>query len=251
MKKTILAVIVVLIAGTTLLTTQPVFADTTTNPATAQASTPAPDSSRPQRTLSDDEKLILGIIQLNGTSQVITQTQAAALLPIWLQYLALVQSNMPLNQQAQTTSAAPVTTPTANTDLETQLIGLISQTKATLTTDQINTISALAITEDTAMQLLQSLGLQSNPDNPGNEGGKGVQAGQAAQGNPPSGTIPQGVPQGNPPAGTGSNGISQSAPNANGTGKMNGINPFMVQSFVTYLQKISIGEVVFTATPAI
>jgi hypothetical protein len=250
MKKVLLALLAIIILGSALVTTQTVSADTQTSNDPAQATTPVVGTGQNERTLSDDEKLLVGMIQLNGTAQAITQTQATSLLPIFQQYLNLVQSNMPnqntSNTQAQSTPTAPAATPVANTELETRLAALITQVKTILTTDQINAISALTITQDNAMQLLQSYGLQTDPGKNANGPDQGNQPGQSAQGQAPAGAPLQGNgPQGNSQAGNG-----QLPTTPDGVGKMNGVNPRMVVALITYIQKVSNGIVVTTATPA-
>ncbi len=115
-------------------------------------------------------QLIIGILQLEGTDQVITTEQATTLLSL----LASLKDIAAGSDREQA-----------------QIDAIVSEAVSTLMDEQIQAITAMQITQETAMSLMQELGIEL--------GGP-----QQGAGDPPSGEAgkpPKGV--GNPPAGDG------------------------------------------------
>ncbi len=135
-------------------------------------------------------QLLLGTFKLEGTSYAITAKQAKVLLPLWQQIQSL-SPNMGLGS-ASATPAAPAQS--SNSDTQTQIDELVKQVQADMTSDQLQAIAGMQLTQEFVMTIMQSQGISM--------GGPGAGSGNGQH--PPQGTPPAGngqPPQGNPPAG--------------------------------------------------
>ncbi len=149
-----------------------------------------------ENAISIPMQLILGTLKLNTTAQALTKEQADALIPLWTSYATLSMSAMPGQGQE------------SNTDTQTQLDDLIVQIQAAMTLDQINTIAAMQITQDSASKLMEELGISLGTGMPGGVNPPQGQDGanppqQPGNTNPPEGenATPPAKPGGdNPPA---------------------------------------------------
>jgi hypothetical protein len=163
--------------------------------------------------LPEENQLLLGAFKLEGTSNAITTGQAKVLLPLWQHIQSLSPSMGPgagnaAQGQANATPAAPAQT--NNSDTQTQIDELVKQVQAAMTSDQLQAIAGMQLTQDSVMTILQSQGISM--------GGPGTGTGDSQkppQGNPPSGIgqAPQGTPQAgnkqlNPPAAPSGQGLS-------------------------------------------
>jgi hypothetical protein len=142
-------------------------------------------------------QLILGTLELNTTAQALTKEQADTLIPLWTDYATLSMSMVP-GQGLE-----------GDTDTQTQLDDLIAQIEAAMTPDQINTIAAMQITQESASKLMDELGITVGM---GTQGGVNPPLGQDGTNppqkpgdiNPPAGqdaTPPENPDSGNPPTG--------------------------------------------------
>lgn len=228
--------------------------------------TPIVGASQNDTVVSEDMQLLLGIINLYGTGQAITKEQAANLLPLWQQYQTLSQSSMPAmstpdgtqpqaTPQPQSTPAAPAAMPTISPAIQTQIDSLITQIKAVLTSAQIQAIADMKLTQSKAMQIMQTYGLDT-AGKPGDNAGKvsngnGQQPAdrQAPQGTPAAGNPPtSGTPSAGGPGGNGGQG-----PNGGQGGGFPGgsrMMPQVIEGLIQFLQKVSTGQAIVTATPA-
>jgi len=84
------------------------------------------------------ESLLIGTLKLQGTSNAITATQAAALVPLWQAYAQLTSSN---------------TAAQAETD------AVVTQIQQTLTPAQVQAITAMKLTRQDVFTEMSSLGL--------------------------------------------------------------------------------------------
>ncbi len=108
-------------------------------------------------------QLILGTFKLEGTELAVSGEQAGRLLPLWRALRSLSASD----------SAAPE-----------EIEALIDQIENTMSSGQIRTISAMALTREDILALASEMGLGGRPD--GQTGGP--------QGGPPGGGFPGGGP---------------------------------------------------------
>lgn len=126
-------------------------------------------------------QLLLGTFKLEGTRNSVTAAQARVLLPLWQQIQSLSPSTGPgAGNASQTTPAAPAQT--KDSTKQTQIDGLVKQVQAGMTSDQLQAITAMQLTQDSVMTFLQSQGISMG--GPGAGSGNGQ---QPARGNPPSG----------------------------------------------------------------
>ena len=99
-------------------------------------------SGSPAGAASLENRLAPGILKLEGTSQAVTAQQAKQLLPLWQQIQTLETSST-----AQTSDYTTV----------------YQQIESDLTTDQINAIQSLSLTQTDLQNLMTSLGIQITP----------------------------------------------------------------------------------------
>jgi len=157
-------------------------------------------------------QVVLGVYQLENTAQAVTATQAQELLSLLT----------PLNDATA-----------GNTVTQEQTDALAEQAVSVLTSEQIQAIADMQITQETAMTVMQGLGLSMGGPGQGN-------------GNPPSGDMgqpPQGeMPGGAPPAGGGPGGQppadgQMGTPLADGMQRGAGfIQPELLKAIIEFLQ---------------
>jgi hypothetical protein len=186
------------------------------------------------------QQLFYGLLKLEGTDLSITPEQAATLTPPWQNYLTLIQSQAPAGAGSQPdtiTSEAnnqPPAMPTIDPALQSQMDELLDQIQSILTTDQIQSISAMHITPDSATTIAQELGL--NLGNP--------MGGSSPSSNTPIGQPPV-LPDGSDPS---SNLQPPTLPANMSTPDQ--LLPQMVDVLINYLQKVSANETVDLSTIA-
>lgn len=155
-------------------------------------------------------QLISGVYMLEGTDQVVTAAQAAALLPL-LTSLKGISVGAVITQE--------------------QVDSLVAQAVSVLTAGQIQAITAMQITQETAISAMQQLGVTM--------GGPGQ-----GDGNAPAGGMGQ-PPQGTPPAGGPGPGAGVQPLNADqmGTPSIDGMQPGvgfvppeLIEALIEYLQ---------------
>ena len=147
------------------------------------------------------ESLVIGTFKLSGTSNALTPTQAAALVPLWQAYAQLTSSN---------------------TAAQAEIDAVVSQIQTTMTPGQVQAITAMKLTRQDMFTTMSSLGLTNGFGNNasgtpefrgtprasggGSGGGGGFFTGGGGGGFPGGGG--GGVP------GTGGNGSTRPTPNA-------------------------------------
>ncbi len=206
-------------------------------------STAASNNNQDTVALSTEGELVVGTFKLEGTAQAVTAAQAKQLLPLW--------------QTLQTLS----TSSTAATE---EVNALLDQIKSTLTTQQIEQITAMKLTQKDMMTVMADAGVgfggaQGTPNatQQGNQfnfpaggqapsGGSGSSTGGGPSGGMPSGGMPSGggappsggfVTQGNP-GGPGSMPGQSSTPQAvRGNGFSSQVPAPLLNALIQMLQK--------------
>ena len=204
-----------------------------------------------QNAVSIEEQLLLGTLQLAGTDQAVTKEQAALLIPLWTQLQSLSQNTTPGQNNNDTT----------NNDT-TQADALVQQIITAMTPAQIQAIAAMQITSDSAMTLMQELGVSRGGPGQGNGQGNGDNGNPPQQ---PSGNPPDNGNGGEPPSdgngrqapgdgqqpGNGQQGNDQQAMPQNGQNPSDGrmmVSPQLIDALLQMLNKISAGEAMMPAT---
>jgi hypothetical protein len=90
------------------------------------------------------ESLLVGTLKLQGTSNAVTATQAAALVPLWQAYAQLTSSN---------------------TAAQAEIDAVVSQIQTTLTPAQVSAITAMKLTSQDMFTEMSSLGLTNSGAN--------------------------------------------------------------------------------------
>jgi len=130
------------------------------------------------RDLSDEAKLMLGTMLLDGTQRAVSEAQAGDLLFLWQAYQALMQSD--------TTAVA-------------ELEALIQQIRRTMTEEQISAIEGIDFSDPALLAQIADLGMgmggMQNPDAlpEGVEPGQRNQGGQGGRPEGMMGTPPEGM----------------------------------------------------------
>lgn len=95
--------------------------------------------------LTTATKLALGTLKLEGTTQVVTSSQAAELLTLWQAYQSLGGSD---------------------TSSQVELDALVKQIEGTMTADQLNAIEAMNLNERSISEVLQTMQAASSSNTP-------------------------------------------------------------------------------------
>jgi hypothetical protein len=122
--------------------------------------------------------LLVGTLKLDNTDQAVSADEAAKLLPLWQAYRSLSSSQ---------------------TAAEAEVDALLNQIQTTMTTEQVQKIKGMNLTDTDMMDLMQSMGGGMGPQgtpNPKSTPGADFPSGGFPSGNPPSGSA------GNPPSGS-------------------------------------------------
>jgi hypothetical protein len=136
--------------------------------------------------LTTETELIIGTFKLDGTDNEVTAGEAADLIPLWQAYLTLSQSD---------------------TTAQAELDALIGQIQEAIGSEKMDAITAMKITQEDVMTVMQAQGIMMGGRNAANASGTPV-AGQYMGGfntdtMPDPGNMPSGGagPQGAPPSG--------------------------------------------------
>jgi hypothetical protein len=192
----------IIFALTTLAMLSVLVACARTTTATQTQNSPG-GSSAP---LSTATQLLVGTFKLEGTDLAISSAQAGQMLPLWQTLKELSSSN------------------TAATE---EINAVVDQIKSTMTTQQMDKITSLKLTQKDVMSLMSQAGVSPNGPNAtttpmalngfsgrnNSQGGAGGPAGGA--GGPPAGGPPGGLPSGggiDPGAMGGAGGASSTPP---------------------------------------
>jgi hypothetical protein len=209
MKKTILTVLIFLTLLVSACSSQPPATETAAPVVKQDAQSPtqpAPETTQeparpPSATLNTDYEnavsvsmqLLLGTIQLEGTTNAVTKEQTAALIPLWTNFKSLSESMRPAQGEPGQQGQPNATSQAADSGLQTQLDEIIEQIQSAMTMEQVQAIAAMQITQETSRAIMEEQGITM--------GGP-----QQGGGQPPAGggDMPQGTPPdggGQPPAG--------------------------------------------------
>jgi hypothetical protein len=203
-----------------------------------------------ENAVSVEMQLLLGTLKLVGTDQLVTQEQAVVLLPLWANLQTLSHSMGPgqPQQDSRSTSQSP------SADTQQQVDTVVQQIQEVMTPTQIQAIADMRITQETAISLLQELGITM--------GGP-----QQVNGNSSGDTTMPQPPQGKPAAGDSSASSNAAGvpptggqqPPADGQQPGNGhmpasqggmVPPELLDSLIQTLGKIANGETVATLPAA-
>ena len=193
-------------------------------------------------------QLLIGTLKLIGTDQAVTKDQATALTPLWTNLQTLQQSMRPDPTQNNSDSQ----TQTDTTAIQSQVDEAVKQIQSLMTSEQLQAIAGMQITQESAMTFMQELGMTM--------GGPGQGTGNGNMPQSPDGTPPAGGPGGDGPGGAGappgggqppSGGQPGGDPIATpptGQNRTRGgmIPPQLIDTLVQVLQKIAAGETVIT-----
>lgn len=167
--------------------------------ACGSAQTPQTGPANQDRTLPLATQLIVGTFKLDGTAQAITAEQAKELLPMWQVYKGLLSSDTAAQEEKD---------------------GLVDQIKETMTSDQIQAITSMNLTQRDVFTLMQEKGLGfSGGQRNNSNGSNSTSNGTSTRGNggfaPPDGGFPGGGFPGGGPDGGFSGNQSRSSSNGN------------------------------------
>lgn len=100
-----------------------------------------------ENVFSEDQKLLLGIINLNGTDQALTKDQATSMLAILTQFTAAVHPPMPprgdVSQGAPGFPPPPM--PALSAEARAKIDAGLKQIQAVLTPKQVSAIAAMKL----------------------------------------------------------------------------------------------------------
>jgi hypothetical protein len=199
-----------------LITTLILFALTLTacgSASTALQSAPvAPDGSLPTAT-----QLIIGTFKFDGTDHAVTAEQAKELLPLWQVYSELL---------------------TSDTSTQKEMEGLIAQLQETMTTDQMQAITDMNLTQQDVMTVMQEqgAGVSSAVKNT-----SGTTSNSDEGFGPPGGGMPMGGPPddgGDMPAGGQASSADSSASAGSPSSPAGSGQTLLLEALIKYLQSI-------------
>lgn len=145
--------------------------------------------------ISDQERFIIGVFELEGTDLAVTADQASSLITLWTSMKEY--SQQPMQPMDGTPEATPDMSeePVEPEDNSEEVNTLFEQIEAVMTADQLQAIEDLELDQDSVQKFMEEHGIEMGDDmQPGQGGGDGQ--------TPPEGT-PSGddMPaQGTPPA---------------------------------------------------
>ena len=202
----------------------------TIGPTSSNATTPADSGAL------SAVQLAIGTLKLEGTGQAVTATQAATLMSLWSTLKSIDSQAMPQGNPQQGNQQS-IVTPRNDIAIQQQVDAQVKQIEAAMTSDQLQAIANMQITQDNMKTTLQELGItMSGPEqNNGSAQGNGS-APMPSQGKSPVGGMPGG--------GAGNGAAPGQGPGLMGTphtsmGQSGGdfIPPELIDAVVQYLKK--------------
>jgi hypothetical protein len=137
-------------------------------------------------------QLAIGTLKLEGTGQAVTATQAATLVSLWSSLKSIESQAMPQGNPQQGNQQS-IVTPGNNIAIQQQVDAQVKQIEAAMTSDQLQAIAKMQITQDSMKTTLQELGITMNGPQQNNRGTQGNGGGPVpSQGTPPVGGMPGG-----------------------------------------------------------
>ena len=182
----------------------PDSASTTSTGTSAQAAPVATLDESYENAASVEQQLLLGTLKLQGTNLAITKDQASKLLSLWQEIQTKSQSMMPIQGHGNGTAQPQ----SGNSSNQEQIDALVNQIQASMTADQVGAIAEMKITKQSAMTLMQGLGItmknpqQGDANNAGNGGNQPPMSNPASNGSEP-GSSTGAPPSGGQPSGNG------------------------------------------------
>jgi hypothetical protein len=210
-----------------------VAADDTTTPEDGNPGN-GPKDSR-QREISDQERFIIGVFNLEGTDLAVTADQAASLVTLWT---AMEEYAWEPMQMLEGTPGTPVDTPATTPeaiepeDNSEEVSALFDQIEAVLTSNQLAAIEALELDQDSMSTFMEEQGIEMP------EGMQGPKDGQT----PPEGTpdaamaAPEGTPAADRSGNSGPNGGQPGQGGAEGRGGMQVASTNLIDALITLLE---------------
>ena len=160
-------------------------------------------------------QLIVGVMKIKDTGQALTADQVNAMLSL----------------------LSPFATQTAETQMtEESINAMIDQALQILTAEQVQAISSMQLTQQSAMTAMQDLGLEMGGRQSGNGQAPAGEPGERPEGEAPVGGPGRGGPGQGDPAVAEQMGTPPSMDQIQGS---NAIQPQLIQAFMAYLQSIS------------
>jgi hypothetical protein len=170
--------------------------------------------------------LVVGTLQLEGTQQAVTGEQAGELLPMWQVYQSLTESG---------------------TAAQAEIDGLVEQIQETMTAGQMESISAMNLTQQDVFALMQEQGGGMGQAPQGSSGSTSTQSGGGFAlpdgGAPPGGGSGGGAPPDGGMADMGGTGPSTSLEQNQGTeaapgaGRTAGVPATLVETLIQLLEQ--------------
>ena len=207
----------------------------TTIAQTGSSSNPVANGTQGARNLTQPlplaESLVIGTFKLSGTSNALTPSQAAALVPLWQAYAQLTSSN---------------------TAAQAEIDAVVSQIQTTMTPQQVQAITAMKLTRQDMFTTESSLGLTNGFGANGTPGFSGTPRASGGGGGGGGGFFPGGGGGGGGGGGfaggggggvpgTGGTGSTRPTPNATQQALRaqfaNRIPTSLMNALVSYLQK--------------
>jgi len=133
-----LAAVIVVLATVLVACGAKTSSTTTTGSTGAAAANGTPGARNLTQPLPPAESLLIGTLKLQGTSNAVNATQAAALVPLWQAYAQLTGSN---------------------TAAQAEIDAVVTQIQQTLTPAQVQAITAMKLTRQDMFTEMSSLGL--------------------------------------------------------------------------------------------
>ncbi len=140
----VLAIVLVACGAKATATASSATTGGTTGGSGAPAANGTPGAGFNNRPLPLAELLLIGTLKLQGTSNAVNATQAAALVPLWQAYAQLTSSN---------------------TAAQAEIDAVVSQIQTTLTPAQVSAITAMKLTRQDMFTEMSSLGLTNGGAN--------------------------------------------------------------------------------------
>ena len=197
---------------------------------------PEPSRSEGSDIVLEQAQFVYGVFQLEENDLAVSTEQANTLLPLLTSLQELTSVNMGGRPDENNTEQ---TAPDENAmqEQQEQLQDLMTQISAVLTTEQLESINSMEITQEIMQAVMEKYGVEmavGGQGGPG-QGGPGGNGEQPAQGGETQqGTPPEGGQGGNPPAGDADQ--TGQGLNPGGRGGMN-VSPALLEALIQLIQE--------------
>ena len=204
-----------------------VAAQSDTGDATPEAGDAPKDG---ERSISDQERFIIGVFELEDTDLVVTADQAASLVTLWTSMKDYInEPQMPEGTPDAAAEPAEMTEPEDNSE---EVEALFTQIEAVMTADQLQAIADLELDQDAIIAFMEEQGIEMTGRGEGQELPDGAPAG--GEGAAPEGDAPaDGEGQGGPGAGADGEG---GQPGGGGRGGSQVASSTLIDALITLLE---------------